>query len=469
MEIAPSFELAETRRIAALEAVDILDTMPEREFDALARLAREATGCANAFLSFIDRDRMWVKAQTGGVPTVVPRGESLCDTTIRTNTPLIVGDLARDPRFANHWLIDAGYYLYAGLPLRVVDRDGVRQPIGALCVLHTAPRQLSESELRALDDLAALAEALIASRGAAREAVGRALALERQQRVFRQAERMARIGWWRLNLDDEQVEWSDGVFRIHDLEPGTDPTLASAIDFYPPASRAVVSESLAHTIETGQPFDMEVDFVSATGVERRVRSMGEIEWTDGRPAAVIGVFRDVSEEHALAQALRQSADSDPLTDIANRTVFNRRLEAAIAAAQAEDTPLGLAMIDLDNFKQVNDTFGHPAGDEVLKAVARRLHAPWLKDCCSARLGGDEFAVIIDSPALLANVAALAARLGNELRVSTTADGLTMQTAASVGLARFDAARHPSLRAFVHDADAALYEAKRQRIGDRRAA
>ncbi|WP_374943926.1 diguanylate cyclase domain-containing protein [Sphingomonas sp.] len=469
MDIASPFELAETRRLTALHALDLLDTAPEEEFDAITRLAAAATGSASAFLSLIDRDRMWVKAQTGGVPTVVPRLESMCDTTIGRNAPLVVDDLVADPRFCDHWLIEAGTRFYAGLPLRVTDRDGVRQPVGALCVLHPHPRTLNAAERQALDDLAVLAESLMVSRGAAREAVGHAVALERQQRIFRQAERMARIGWWRLNLADERVEWSDGVFRIHDLDVGQDPTLASACEFYPPQARAVVSRSLAHTIETGQSFDFEVDFLSAKGVERRVRSMGEIEWTDGYPAAVIGVFQDVSEEYALVQALRRSADSDPLTHMPNRTVFNRTLETAVAAARAHAAPLALVLIDLDDFKCVNDTFGHPAGDEVLKTIARRLHAPWLKDCCSARLGGDEFAVIVDDPALLDDAAALVARLENELRITTMADDRTMETGASIGLAMFEPARFASLRDFIHAADESLYAAKRRRIGERRAA
>jgi diguanylate cyclase (GGDEF)-like protein len=468
MDIAP-FERAVTRRRSALDALGLLDTAPEQEFDAIARLAGVVTGCPTAMIALVDRERLWAKARIGKAPAELPRGLAFCDTTVREDRALIVDDLTRDPRFASHPLVAAGARFYAGLPIHAVDSDGVRQSIGTLCVLDSDPRSLSNSQRAALDDLAALVDALIAARGVARRAVTHTVALERQQRVFGVAERMARIGWWRLDLSEERVEWSDGVFRIHDLDSGVHPSLAAGLDFYPPDARAVVSRSLAHTIETGQPFDLEVDFVSATGVKRRVRSMGEIEWIDGVPAALIGVFRDCSEEHALTQALRRSADTDPLTHIDNRAAFNRRLEDAIAVARAESTPLALVLIDLDGFKRINDTFGHPVGDEVLKTVAQQLHAPWLKGCCAARLGGDEFAVIVDDVTMLVDTNALIARLERELCVSTTRGGLTMETGASVGLSRFDPSRIASLRDFVHEGDAALYTAKRRRVGDRRAA
>ncbi len=463
MDQSPSFALAETRRLAALHALDLLDTAPEKDFDALVRLAATLTGCAAAFIALIDAKRMWVKASVGAIPAVVPRAESLCDTIIRTDAPLIIDDLAADPQFRDHWILAAGSRFYAGMPIRAADADGVSRPVGTLCVVDPAPRTPDAGQRRALSDLAMLAEALIVSRSAAREAVAHASALERQHRLFRQAERMTRMGWWRLTLDDERVEWSEGVARIHDLPPGRTPSLAGGLDFYPTQARAAISAALARTVETGEPFDLEVDFVSATGSERRVRTMGELERRDGAPSAVLGVFRDVSEEHALSQALRRSADTDPLTLIANRAAFDRRLDAAIAGG----VPFALVLIDLDGFKRVNDTLGHLAGDDLLKAVARRLHAPWLKGSIAARLDGDEFAVIVDDAALLADEAALVVRLGDELCVPITHSGLTMETGGSVGLARFDPAAHASARALVEAADQALYAAKRDRVGERR--
>jgi diguanylate cyclase (GGDEF)-like protein len=463
MDQGPSFALAETRRLAALHALDLLDTAPEQDFDALVRLAAAVTGCPTAFVALIDAKRMWVKAGVGAVPAVVPRPDALCDTIIRTDAPLVVGDLAADPGFRDHWIVAAGSRFCAGLPIRAADIEGAARPVGTLCVLDPLPRGLDAGQQRALADLARLAEALIVSRRAAREALAHAAALERQHRLFAQAERMARIGSWRLTLDDEHVEWSEGIIRIHDLPGGRTPSLATALDFYPPAARAAVSAALARTIETGEPFDLEVDFISASGRQLRVRSAGELERDEGNPRAIVGVFRDVTEEHAFTEALRRSADTDPLTLIANRTAFERRLEQATGGK----APFALALIDLDGFKRVNDTLGHLAGDDLLKAVARRLHAPWLKGSLAARLGGDEFAVVIDDPALLAAEDKLVARLEDELCVSTTHAGLTMETGSSVGLVRFDRARHGSTRDLVQAADEALYIAKRSRVGERR--
>ena len=469
MDMSPSITRAEARRLAALRALDLLDTAPEPEFDAIARLAATATGCETAFIALIDATRMWVKASVGSIPCVVPRADSLCDTIIRTDAPLIVDDLAADPRFHDHWVVAAGSRFYAGMPIRTAGTSDARHAVGTLCVLDTEPRHLDPNQQRAFEDLVGVVEALIVARRGVRDTMRHAAALERQHRVFRQAERMTKVGWWRLTLDDDQIEWSDGVFRIHELEQGRYPALSEALDFYPPQARAAVSAALASAIETGQPYDLEVDFTSAKGNARRVRSIGEVEWGNGRPSAIVGVFHDVTEEHALKLALQRSADTDPLTGMANRNCFTRALDAAIDAAIADGSPLALALIDLDGFKRINDTFGHPAGDEVLKTVARQLRAPWLKGSCASRLGGDEFALVVDDARLLDDSETLVARLESALQVSTKIGGLTLESGASVGLMHFDPERFASRHAFVQAADAALYAAKRQRVGERRAA
>jgi diguanylate cyclase (GGDEF)-like protein/PAS domain S-box-containing protein len=467
----------ETRRVAALHALALLDSQPEREFDSLVALAAEVLGCPTAMLTLVDDDRLWIKAANGVQPGEMARDVGICDYTIRGKDPLVIEDLARDPRFASNPLVTRpdGIRFYAGAPIHTIDGAGASHAIGAMCVIDTAPRSLTPAGRRALVHLATVAETTIAARAAAHRAISiattadkQAATLARQDRIFRQAERMASLGSWRFTPADSHLEWSEGVYRIHGLSVGDLPTQAKAMEFYPPHARAEIVAGLANTLRTGIPFDMEVDFTTAQGESRRVRVIGEREDQQDADFALVGVFQDVTERHALETTLRRLADTDALTGIANRAAFDRALDAAIVRSHANGTPLLLALVDLDGFKTINDTLGHTAGDDVLRGVGRELQAAWLKDSFVARLGGDEFAVLVEDPLLAASPARICAKLEEALRFPVALSGFAMVSAGTVGIAVLDPDCQ-TVRDFVHRADTDLYRAKRARVGDKRGA
>ncbi len=465
----------EARRVAALHALALLDSEPEREFDALVALAAEMLDCPTALLTLVDSERLWIKAAAGGERGEISRDIGMCAYTIRGEDPLVIENLGDDTRFTENPLVMAahGARFYAGAPIHAIDTEGERHTIGSICVIDSVPRSLNDAGRRALMQLATLAETTIAARTAAHRAIAiattadrQAAALARQDRIFRQAERMAAIGSWRLSLEDERVEWSDGVYRIYGLPVGDMPDMPVAMGFYPTHAREELAAALDLAIATGESFDVEVDFTTAQGEPRRVRVLGEREIVDGKPIGLVGVFQDVTERHALETRLRRSADTDSLTGIANRSAFDRALAAAMTRSQTDDTPLVLALIDLDGFKAINDTLGHTAGDDVLRGVGRVLQSPWLKNSFAARLGGDEFAILIEDPALATAPADVCARLEDALRFPIALDGLAMISAGTVGISRLEPDCR-SVRDFVHRADTILYKAKRARVGERR--
>ena len=458
----------EAHRIAALQAIGPIADGPAAEFAALVAMAAQFADCPTAMLSLIDCDLQRTIAAHGVPAMEVPRALAVCDHTIRGHDLMVIPDTHADDRFRNNPLAaEHRLRFYAGMPIHAPDAQGCRQPVGSICVIDTAPRTLPAAGADALRHLATVAEALLAARAAANDSQQTAERLARQERVLLQAERMAMIGSWRLILGTEMVEWSDNVYRIHGLEIGEQPSLAHALDFYPPHARAIVSDALARLIDEGRPLDIETDFITATGDLRRVRSIAELERQDGGAVAIVGIVQDVTERHMMEQALRRSADIDDLTGIANRAVFNRVLETAIAHAQATGSPLLLALLDLDGFKAVNDTLGHLAGDDVLKAVGHRLKQPWLAGSICARIGGDEFALIVTDAKLATAPGAFIARLEAQLGVPVCANGVSIPTAATVAVATL-APDIANVRDFVHRADTALYAAKRARVGaDRR--
>jgi diguanylate cyclase (GGDEF)-like protein len=461
----------ESRRLAALRELALLDTAPEREFDALVALAAELAHVPSAMLTLVDADRQWVKARSGPGFSETPRDVSFCDHTIRGQGALVVEDAAADPRFSASPLVTGplATRFYAGVPIHAPDAAGGRQPVGALCVTDTRPQRLSEAGSAALAHLATLAEALLAARAAAQQALAiaarceeQADALARRDRTLMQAERLAGIGSWRYELATGRLDWSDGIYRLHGLPAGGRLTVEQALEHYPPASRERVVANLERTIATGEPYDVEEDFLTAQGELRRVRGQGEREMAGDVTVALVGVFQDVTDQHDLAQALRRTAETDPLTGIANRTAFNRALADAVARAHDGGTPLALAMVDLDGFKSVNDTLGHLAGDDVLHHVAAVLSRPWLGGGLAARLGGDEFALIVENPAL-AGTSDWRGALEDALRCPVSANGITLTASGTVGIAALRPGDAP--RDLLARADALLYAGKRERVGD----
>ncbi|SOB79560.1 diguanylate cyclase (GGDEF) domain-containing protein [Sphingomonas guangdongensis] len=452
-------------RLRALAALQLLDTPPEAEFDALAALAAEMLSCPVGAITLIDLERQWIKAGVGTPARELPRSASFCTHTIESTGPLLIRDARRDDRVANSFLVTEAphFRAYAGMPIHATDPGtGTTVPIGAVCALDTETRTFSPEQQARLRHLQTLAEALLRSRALRLQAEQQSAELRRADQTFRQAERMAQIGSWRMTLADERLSWSEGTFRVHELPIGAPPPLTSALDYYPPQARAAISAAIAATLETGAPFDVEVDFCTARGNLRRVRAAGELERENGEPHALIGVFRDVTDRYALEQSLRRTASIDALTGIANRASFAETLDRELAAASDEGTPLALLMIDLDYFKQINDTHGHLTGDDVLRAFARRIRRVAPDGGFAARLGGDEFALVLTGP-VATDVDALLPRLLDDLRKPVRTSAGPIAASGTIGVAAMTAEVQDA-RALIHRSDSALYQAKRNGRG-----
>ncbi|MEJ6004666.1 diguanylate cyclase [Paucibacter sp. AS339] len=158
------------------------------------------------------------------------------------------------------------------------------------------------------------------------------------------------------------------------------------------------------------------------------------------------------------QALEHLAQHDMLTGLPNRRLLEDRLDAACAHARRHGGGVCVLFIDLDRFKQLNDRFGHDAGDAVLKIVAERLLGMMREVDTVARLGGDEFVVLLDAQTSMAHVASIADKLLNGLTAPIAYDGHQLQLGASIGIGRFpqDGQTRAEIMA---KADKAMYEAK----------
>lgn len=212
---------------------------------------------------------------------------------------------------------------------------------------------------------------------------------------------------------------------------------------------------------------------SAGGENRYLDKDGEIHWLEWTSVAVpdedviYAVARDVTDRKMLEQRMELLSRSDPLTGVFNRRRFDETLEAQLAHARRYRKSGALLIVDVDHFKQVNDEFGHAAGDEALRAVARLLAANLRqtdtlgRDAAGlvARLGGDEFALLLPETDT-AGAEAVAGRLVDAMAAEPLEiGGKPVQLGVSVGAATFGEGDFPSAEELLAAADRAMYVVK----------
>jgi diguanylate cyclase (GGDEF)-like protein len=235
-----------------------------------------------------------------------------------------------------------------------------------------------------------------------------------------------------------------------------------------PAPAALAA--LAGRLALPQPFRaLDVPFETLAGEPGlRVWSFSGVPVLDGdgRLQGWRGLVRDVTVLQAQARELDRLAHTDPLTGLANRHVFQRCCQDTLAAGVGRKPSclspwaLSICLLDLDNFKTVNDTFGHLAGDRLLQEVARRLSAHVPDGGVLARLGGDEFALLLCRPHDTAGRDALAAALLAALRPVWHTASMHLEIRASLGVASWSPVQSDmTAERLLQEADIALYEAK----------
>jgi diguanylate cyclase (GGDEF)-like protein/PAS domain S-box-containing protein len=200
---------------------------------------------------------------------------------------------------------------------------------------------------------------------------------------------------------------------------------------------------------------------------RIVRADGRIVWVreeayvfESTPGTILchGFLVDITDRKELEQQLNLLAFHDPLTGLANRALFGDRLDHAFAGSARTGLYPAVLYLDLDDFKEVNDSLGHSGGDRLLQVVGERLRAAVRPTDCVARLGGDEFAILLEDVSGPSVAIAAADRLLELLRRPIELEGQERIALASVGIAVAGAAT-ASPDGLLRDADAAMYRAK----------
>ncbi len=277
------------------------------------------------------------------------------------------------------------------------------------------------------------------------------------------ATRAGNLGVWDWHIRENTLLWDATMYALYGVtaesfggnyeawKRGVHPDDALRLDFERKAAFSGEKE-----------YDTEFRVVWPTGEIRHLRAMAQIQrGSNGQPMRMVGINWDISTLKAHQSELEHLAHFDALTDLPNRALLTDRLQHAMALARRNAQGLAVAYLDLDGFKLINDSHGHKTGDQVLVALAGRMHAVLRDGDTLARVGGDEFvAVLLNLPNVAAGTSMFKLLLAAAADpVHLEGEGLQFQVSASIGVAFYAHEDEVQADQLMRQADQAMYQAK----------
>ena len=286
-------------------------------------------------------------------------------------------------------------------------------------------------------------------------------ALRESEERFRLAAEAAGLGVWDYDLQLGRRDWSGRLREIFGIEPDVPASNRTAGACVCLEHREALSAHL-EALKSGRDERFETTIRIRRADDGRERWVAVSAWrthrTDSGSARIIATVRDVTDEKTAEDRIRWSASHDPLTLLANRALFQEELDLAIRAARQKDASVGVLVLDLDHFKQINDSLGHDVGDALLKMVAERLRGTIRKSDTVARLGGDEFAIVVPQLGGKEDLTQLSQSIQDRMRAPFVYEGRMFDCRVSSGASMFPD-HGASAREVLKNADLALYAAK----------
>ncbi len=285
------------------------------------------------------------------------------------------------------------------------------------------------------------------------------------------AQRIAKIGDWEWEASSGRHHWSEQTLRLLGTQTVAKPTHEEFLARIHPDDRSRARHALDDALHAAGSFELEFRVGAAGGEEVILHAQGEaVVGPSGLVAGLAGTLQDVTERRRAEERIRRLAYFDAQTALPNRVLFQERVLQAIADARRSRRLVALLFMDLDHFKQVNDTLGHDAGDLLLCEVASRLNTavrdtdPLTRgvqgsiESVLARHGGDEFIVCLSGIERAEDAARVATRILAALESPVHLDGPEVFCTASIGISLYPQDGDDPETLLKH-ADAAMYQAK----------
>ncbi len=454
--------IATQRDISAAASGDL-----EHVMQVIVERAQALTRAQGAMIHLIDGEDVVTRAASGIGERFLnnrrPLSESVSRFAIAERGPLLIEHAEDDPRLNPAIRAKMGDRSHICVPLFAGERA-----VGALSVMSTCEvERLNQEDLQTLELLA----------GVLSEGVSRAAEFEAKRRQMDALARFEAIyhgaitGVMTLSDDGQIVDANPAMCEMLGLD-NAEQVRTHIAEYLDPDEHERVSVAVAELF-SGNSSSLRID----TRLNRRD---GTVVWVgasfslvrepDGRPSFGIVMVQDDTERKAAEDALLRQAEinehqalHDGLTGLPNRTLFRDRIEQAIAVAEREGAQVAVAMMDLDRFKDINDSLGHHAGDALLVEIGKRLRGLLRSSDTVARLGGDEFGVLISKPHSERDVIVVIEKIRAALEQPVTIDGLGLPAEGSIGIAMFP--HHgEDVDTLLRHADVAMYGAKEEKAG-----
>ncbi len=306
------------------------------------------------------------------------------------------------------------------------------------------------------------AGAIVGATGTARditEEQASAAALAETVEKLRLAVDAAELTYWEWDRDTDRVQWGRRPLAADSGGEGRTARWAEYREQVHPEDLERYLAKIDAAWESGAACTNEYRMLARDGREVWIASRGKtIADAAGRPTRMVGVSQDITERKRREAEDRFLAHHDSLTGLPNRRLLDDRLRQALHLAQRRDSRVAVMLVDLDDFKQVNDRFGHNGGDAALREVARRLAGCMRKSDTLARQGGDEFVVVISELTGEADCDVVAGKILRSLGTPVQIEGVDTRLGASIGVSLYPADARDG-EALLRNADAAMYRAK----------
>ncbi len=415
-----SFSPNESERLVALRTLGIAEPAEEVSYDDAIQIAVALFSTPTAYVTLFDEHRRWIAAKVGICSMGEATGSVFSDCILATGTRLVVEDAEVDPRFANHPSVCGKQHLrfFAGVPI-VIDE----KVVGALCVVDTVPRIVDSRKLGALAALGRQVSDILQQRAHTASLSVKEHRMMTHVEEAKQSSTLHRFAARRFEtlfhgvpiacftFDEQSIvhEWNREAERVFGLAAFDviDETMYRALSVGRRSKKAVTSIEHVLTGETVE--EVEWAYRRTDGQSRRLLTsafplrgpQGQIV---GGVCATIDITDRKIQERALKRAnadleaansrLEKLASHDGLTGIPNYRAFHERLDEEFSNARRYGHPMCLLLMDVDRFKSLNDTFGHPAGDKILQILAGILMEVSRRGDFVARYGGEEFAMLL---------------------------------------------------------------------------
>ncbi|HTP66045.1 MAG TPA: EAL domain-containing protein [Geobacteraceae bacterium] len=298
--------------------------------------------------------------------------------------------------------------------------------------------------------------------------------LRQNEARFATVQRIAHIGSWEWNIQKDELYCSEELFRIFTVEAiGFDANYQSFLNSVHPLDREFVSMSIEEALFARKPYNIDYRILLPGGIERIVHAEAEVTWNDeGKPVWMAGIIQDITERKRAEEQIYNLAYFDSLTGLPNRLLFKEHLAHALAHSTRTRKVAAILFLDLDRFKQINDTLGHSIGDKLLQKVAECL-VVCVRKCDTisrvgaedfpssvSRLGGDEFTVLLTDIASVQDAARVALRIINTVSQPMNLDGHEVIITTSIGISLYPDDGNDVIT-LIKNADTAMYHAKDQ--------